>query len=439
MSLISTRITLIALLLCLSLSLNRAIVLLQTKQNTETRSYTITANSNQPTNSADIAINTNSGSVRSSSSVSTSGPGATASSTSTVSVSSNIPVGRNTEAASTNIPAATSSSNAVPSTPSTPSTPNTNAPVADASTTATATPSANDNSTNTSSSTSGNQARDLLNNYMNKYSDISNQVQGEITDLASELFLNLKWNTLNIQGIDISASNLMNIYIVGTDNNIYLYNPVLNTKSAIYSDNNYIKVIANSGQLFAITKRRSISFLKGTTTYSFESCTNDLAVSDLGEIYKLGCDTLPVAYPLYKLRCSYNTNYYTKLLDILIGQPNISCEWVYQKINAMKIALGPFGTIYAINADNKIEAHSANGNIQIIDVVAKDLAVSKNGLLYVVHDNNDLCIHNPKDGRMSKIASNVSSVTAGILDIPMYIDTSNNVFIPSQMLEVLNR
>jgi hypothetical protein len=398
-------------------------IFLQVNPNTETRSFEINANANNPTNNASIAINTPNGSSSSSSSIHVSGPGATAYSSSTISHSN----GGSNPGRATNGDAL-GNTNTLNSANNT--TDSTNQP--------TSVPASND-PTPQASNTESTASSDAVDNLINKLRDITYSIQPQVTETTSNLLTNnVQWTSLNIKGIDISSSSLQELYVVGMDNNIYLYNPLFNSTSIVLDGNKYMRVITKNKQLFAITTNNTISYVKGNNIYNFESCTNDLAVTELGEIYKLGCDRSNI-YPLFKLQCRFLSKSYSKLLDTVIGRPGITCEWVYKNIKATKLAVGAFGLLYTINQDSHVELHVDDQTKVISDLLVRDLTLSNDGSLYVVDMNSVLYILNPSDGKTTKIAENVLTVTAGPINMPIYIDTSNNIFISRQVVEFLNQ
>jgi hypothetical protein len=404
-------------------------VFLQTGQNTETRSFGITADPQNPNDSAHIAINTPNGSANSWGSVSSSGPGASASSSSTISVSRPANVVNNGSNPGSN------ASNNTPQPSDAPSTPVTG--------TTTPTPGTNLSEQPTAAvepQTPVQPANPAVENLIDSLRDITSSIQPQVAETTSKAFTNnMNWTALDMKGIDISSSSLQELYLVSTDNNIYLYNPLLGSSQQVLDGNNYMRVITKNKQLFALTKTNTISYVKGSNIYNFESCTNDLAITNLGEIYKLGCDQSSNVYPLFKLQCKFLNRAYSKLLDTIIGRPGITCEWVYQNIKAMRVVVGEFGLFYIINADRKVEKYTDGTSKLISDLMVKDISLSADGSLYVVDLNGGLFILNPSDGKTTKVADNVLTATAGPLNLPIYINNSNEILMPSQVVEFLNQ
>jgi hypothetical protein len=248
----------------------------------------------------------------------------------------------------------------------------------------------------------------------------------------------LNWTKIDFLAKDAALGTFRNIYLVGQDGNVYLYHPTDNQNTLIIENKNITKISTYFDSLFTIDNNGNIAFITDGMIYNFNTCAKEISITTVGEVFKLGCQSTGRGYGLYKLQCKSGNNTYTKLLDRYIIRNDNKCEWIYQNIDGLKVAISS-DTIYTINYQNEIVYYTNdNSRHTIPDIKASDISVTKFGILYVVDENNRLYILNEyNDYKPNLLMDNVQVATPGVLNVPIYIDTKNGVYIPNFMVSLL--
>lgn len=238
------------------------------------------------------------------------------------------------------------------------------------------------------------------------------------------------WTKLGILAKDAALTKNY-IYYINLDNKLYQYRITDKSSKQVLDNTDIEKIVSYNDSVFMLTKESSLVFLINNSQYSLNTCAKDISVSNQGEIYKLGCLSTDTGYGIYKFNCKSGDNSYTKNFNKILIDTQVKCEWLYQKINAFKIAVFE-DIIYAMDVDNQIITYSANEIKNELGINAMNLMVTRYGTLFAIDFKNILYII--RDYKPVRTIENIKVVMDGILNVPMYIDTDNNLYIPKSIL-----
>lgn len=226
------------------------------------------------------------------------------------------------------------------------------------------------------------------------------------------------WKYTGIDAIDVGMSPEGDLYVIGIDNRIYIYDQVFNTYSLVHADNEVpepTKITVNDeGTPFVVANCGDIYFL--TFYHHWEKipgCATDIAVGRGGEVWKLGC--LPKengGYSVSKLSCdspfsspvinverefvrfrkdkSDSIDNFINYELLPKREKQKKCYWIDIDGEGTRIAVGPKGEPYIIAPGGVVMKFENPNWTGIYGQAALDLAISNEGIIFTAGVNGNI-------------------------------------------------
>lgn len=228
------------------------------------------------------------------------------------------------------------------------------------------------------------------------------------SSLQSEVCEETNWKYTGIDAIDISMSSEGDLYVIGVDHRIYVYDHVSNSYSLLHADNEIPEparisvnsqgvpfVVANCGEIFYLTYSHHWEKLPG--------CARDISVGRGGEVWKVGCEEKENGgYAISQLSCDssfdspiINTEreyvFFRKKEDTMDNYINYElrprekskrCTWNDIEGEGLRIAVGLAGQPYIIAPGGIVMKYENNIWTGIYGQAAVDIDISNEGVIF---------------------------------------------------------
>lgn len=264
-----------------------------------------------------------------------------------------------------------------------------------------------------------------------------------ITSVSNQSKFLVNWTNINQSAIDIGVGAEGDVYVVGLDGYLYVYNFLANTFSHVLGDfemNSITRVDVDSdGTPYVISGCLGIYYLNCNNIWTLlPGCGTDIAVGRGDEVWKTGCDARAGGYGIWKLFCTckskcncdrtclrfrpmkYNSN--------TTGQKR-KCFWYRIEGGAARLDVAPDGYPYVATEQGYIFRYDGVKFHAITGVLARDLTVSNEGLLFAVGVDNTINKVICEDkGIWATLSGSAYEISAGPYSQPFIVSNANNVY-----------
>jgi hypothetical protein len=270
-------------------------------------------------------------------------------------------------------------------------------------------------------------------------SDFIESVDSEIPKLK------VNWFDTKLKGKDLGVNSQGELYVVGADNKLYLYEFLTNSYVHIEGHFDLTKIfrvdVSWEGVPYVVTETGDTYYLSCDHKWMrLSGCATDIATGRGGEVFKTGCDERENGFGIYKLFCNNPvTSDFRGCLNFrkpssfawTHKESERTCEWFRIDGNGVRIDVAPNGNPYIIDK---------NGDIYLNDgtewrrfptkTKAYDLTLSNDGVLfYIGQDANIYKSVDEIEGKWIQLEGQGTAITAGPFGHPWVIqrDDSNVV------------
>lgn len=235
--------------------------------------------------------------------------------------------------------------------------------------------------------------------------------------MESEVCEHNNWKYTGIDAIDISMSPEGDLYVIGVDHRIYVYDQMLNSYSLLHADNVIPEptrisvnaqgvpfVVANCGDIYYLTFNHHWEKIPG--------CASDISVGKGGEVWKLGCEQKENGgYTISQLSCdssfdspTLNTEreyvFFRKKeedsIDAFINyelrpkEKHKHCNWNDIEGEGLRISVGINGDPYIIAPGGIVMKYENNKWTGIYGQAAVDIDISNEGVIFTAGADGSL-------------------------------------------------
>ena len=253
------------------------------------------------------------------------------------------------------------------------------------------------------------------------------------------------WYDTQKQALDVGVGSQGQLYIVGLDKLLYMYDQITNYYYLVKADfilPGIVRVDTSyDGTPYVVTSAGGVFYLDcGDNWKKLPGCATDIGVGRGGEVYKTGCDAKNNGFAIYRLVCKCKAKSSTKSCRRYNKErestESRSCDWFRFTGSGVRIDVAPSGWPYVIKVDGSVNGFNGNDWYRVGQIRGLDLSVSNDGILYVVGTDKNLYKHNEENRHTSFTqvcsVSNVMSVTVGPLGLPYVISSCGNVLSSSK-------
>lgn len=245
------------------------------------------------------------------------------------------------------------------------------------------------------------------------------------------------WFDTKLKAKDLGVNSQGELYVVGADSKLYLYEFISNTYLHIEGHFELTKInrvdVSWEDIPYVITETGDTYYLSCDHRWMrLSGCASDIGIGRGGEVYKTGCDERESGFGIYKLFCSSNVNCgYNGCLNF--RKPKTfewthkgserECEWFRIDGNGVKIDVAPNGNPYVIDKNGEIQHFDGMEWRNIpTKVKAYDLSISNNGIVfYIGQDANIYKSQNENSGTWIQIEGEGVAISVGPLDHPWVV------------------
>jgi len=274
-------------------------------------------------------------------------------------------------------------------------------------------------------------------------SDIDNTVsKGDksVSTVASDPEIpkiNVKWFDTKLKAKDIGVNSQGELYVVGADSKLYLYEFLTNSFIHIEGDFELSKIfrvdVSWEGIPYVITETGDTYYLSCDHKWMrLPGCSSDVGTGRGGEVFKTGCEERENGYGVYKLFCQTPvTCDYRGCLNFrkksnfawTHTDSGRTCEWFRIDGNGVKIDVSPYGYPYVIDKTGEINLYDGMIWRKVsTKTKAYDLTLSNEGVLYYIgQDANIYKSVNENEGKWIQLEGQGIAITAGPFGHPWVI------------------
>ena len=201
-----------------------------------------------------------------------------------------------------------------------------------------------------------------------------------------------EWAQSPILGQDVGISAEGDIYVVGVDGRLYLYNFLTNNYNKVITDpelDNIIRVdVDEEGTPYVVTNCGDSYYLSCDNKWiQLPGCATDIGVGFCGHIWKTGCDTRVDGFGVWKLFCKgkkskcnrFNPHNYSCNKERYLDKED--CYWHRVSGAGVRISVYPDGKPVVIQGNGKAVKYNGKEWELITYYPGKDIAVSNDGMI----------------------------------------------------------
>ena len=222
-------------------------------------------------------------------------------------------------------------------------------------------------------------------------------IQGPVCEIA--------WKNTNIKGVDIGIGQEGSVYVIGIDNRIYHYDQM----SASYEVVKGYRELMNPTTIKVSPKGITYVIANCGTIYYYQDEEHDwiplenICAKDLD----IGIDN-----SLWIITCE------NKIAKVICNSSH--CNEVVIDGHGKNIALSPEGEIYITTIEKDIMKLKENMWVTIDNMKANDLAVSNEGVLFVISSDNNILyrVISEELGTWQEINAVAKRVSVGPYSLP---------------------
>lgn len=264
------------------------------------------------------------------------------------------------------------------------------------------------------------------------------------TATTATLVYNANWiQTTSQVFVDVGLGAEGDMYSVGSDGRLYVYNFLANSYSEVVADtdlNTITRVDVDAeGTPYVVAGCLGTYYLNCYNKWvQLPGCSNDIGVGRGSEVWKIGCDARAGGYGIWKLFCKskckcqcnrgcirfrpskYNTN---KTGD------QRKCFWYRIEGGAAAIDVNIDGNPIVATDEGKVFRYDGVNYNYIPNIKAMDLTVCNEGLVYAVSkDNKVYKLNNEMTGDWKSLSGSVNAITCGPFSQPAAVATNGYVY-----------
>lgn len=231
--------------------------------------------------------------------------------------------------------------------------------------------------------------------------------QDQILPLTSE------WSQSSIMGQDVGVGAEGDIYVVGIDGKLYIYNFASNSYSRVVADpdlDGIIRVdVDDEGTPFIVTSCGASYYLSCDNKWiQLPGCATDIGAGFCGHVWKTGCDPRMEGFGIWKLFCKGKDTkcHRFRPLSYSCDKREIDkrdCYWYRVSGSGIRIDVFPDGKPAVIKGNGQAIKYNGEEWKLITGFRGKDISISNDGMavmagaetgMYFIHpqkeeENND--------------------------------------------------
>lgn len=262
--------------------------------------------------------------------------------------------------------------------------------------------------------------------------------------------VNSVWYDTKKQGKDLSIGAEGDMYVVGEDSRLYIYNQPDNRLVPVEGDVDLVGIVEVAtnyeGTPYVVTMSGETYFLSCENKWTrLPGCAKHIATGRGGEIFKISCEESTGGYMIQRLFCKCACKCCSRGCKRYRQQGKIcnpkdeetpSCYWFRNEGAGVQIAVSNNGWPYIINSFGNIFGYDGSTWSQIGTQKAIDLSFSNDGVLYVTGTDNVLYkVTDEKNGVFKAINTDglkVVDSSVGPFGLPAIISKDGYIYVSSK-------
>jgi hypothetical protein len=259
-----------------------------------------------------------------------------------------------------------------------------------------------------------------------------------IVSVESEIQkIKVNWFDTKLKAKDLGVNSQGELYVVGADNKLYLYEYLTNSYIHIEGDFELTKIfrvdVSWEGIPYVVTETGDTYYLSCDHKWMrLSGCATDIGTGRGGEVFKTGCDERENGFGIYKLFCNNPvTSDYRGCLNFrkpsnfawTHKESERTCEWFRIDGNGVRIDIAPNGNPYIIDKNGDIYLNDGTEWRRFATKTkAYDLTLSNDGVLYYIgQDANIYKSVDEMEGKWIQLEGQGIAITAGPFGHPWII------------------